>query len=102
MTMNRFTRITIAVACALGATAVVAQTVQPRATQPRPPMQIAQSPAQGTPGSWSGGASQGITGAAQAGSVGGATAGGLVFITMGAMAVAGAASDSGAATSHTP
>lgn len=86
--MQHFTKISIAAVCALGMTAAITQTVQPRGqrtTQLRPPLQTAQAP---------GGAAVGgstTTGATAA--VGATTAGTVTFVTMGAVAVAGAVSD---------
>ena len=102
--MHSLARISIAVACALGVTASIAQTVQPRGTsgqgasQVRPPVHTAQAPA-------AGGAATGASTAtaATAASVGGATAGTVAFVGIGAAAVAGAASDANASTvTHNP
>ena len=97
--MNRLTRISIAVVCALGVTAALAQTVQPRsqgATQVRPPLQTAQAP---------GGASSGASTTGATAAVGTTTAGAVAFVTLGAVAVAAAASDQsggGSTVTHTP
>lgn len=99
--MPSLTRISIAVVCALGVTASIAQTVQPRvqgATQARPPLQTAQAPA---PGGAASGAST-FTGGATA-TVGGTTAGAVAFVSLGAAAVAAAASDASSSTvTHNP
>jgi hypothetical protein len=100
MTMQAVTRISIAVVCALGVTAAVAQSVQPRADTPaqaRPPLQTAQAPA-------AGGAASGASSAAVAGGAGGATiAGTVVYVGIGLAAVAGSLSGSGSpAVTHNP
>jgi hypothetical protein len=100
MTMQALTRISIAVVCALGVTAAIAQTVQPRgqgAAQVRPPLQTAQAQ---TPG----GAASGASTATAAGGAGGATmAGTIVYVGIGVAAVAGSASGSGSpAVTHNP
>jgi len=96
--MQRFSRISIAVVCALGVTAAIAQTVQPRgqgATQVRPPLQTAQAPG--------GAAVGGSTATGATAVVGATTAGTVTFVTMGAVAVAGAASDNNSSTvTHNP
>ena len=95
--MQRLTRISIAVVCALGVTAAIAQTVQPRgqaATQVRPPLQTAQAP---------GGAASGASTAGATAAVGTTTAGAVAFVTFGAVAVTAAASDpTRSAVTHTP
>lgn len=97
--MQRFTGISIAAVCALGMTAAIAQTVQPRnqgATQVRPPLQTAQAPA-------AGGAASGASTAAGATAVGTATAGTVAFVSLGAVAVVAAVSDSSSSTvTHNP
>ena len=103
MTMHNLTRISIAIVCALGVTAAIAQTVQPSgqgATQVRPPLQTAQAPAPAP----AGGAASGASTATGATGAGGATiAGTLVFVGIGLAAVAGSTSGSGSpAVSHTP
>lgn len=96
--MSRLTRVSIAVVFALGVTASVAQTVQPRvqgATQARPPLQTAQAPG--------GAASGGSTATAATATVGGTTAGAVAFVSMGVAAVSAAASDSSSSTvTHNP
>ena len=98
--MQRLSRISIAVVCALGVTAAIAQTVQPRgqgAAQVRPPLQTAQAPAAG------GAASGASTGTAAGGAGGANIAGTLVYVGIGLAAVAGTASGSGSpAVTHTP
>lgn len=97
--MKSLTRISIAVVCALGVTAAIAQTVQPRgqgATQVRPPLQTAQAP---------GGAAAGASTAGATAAVGTTTAGTVGFVTLGAVAVAAAVSDQsggGSTVTHTP
>ena len=97
--MQGLTRISIAVICALGVTAAIAQTVQPRGqgtTQARPPLQTAQAP---------GGAASGASTAGATAAVGTTTAGAVGFVTLGAVAVSAAASDqnsSSATVTHTP
>ena len=97
--MQRLTRISIAVVCALGVTAAIAQTVQPRgqaATQVRPPLQTAQA---------AGGAASGASTAGATAAVGTTTAGAVGFVTLGAVAVSAAASDQsggGTTVTHTP
>jgi hypothetical protein len=96
--MRVLTRISIAVVCALGVTAAVAQTIQPRGATPaqaRPPLQTAQAP---------GGAASGASTATAAGGAGGATmAGTIVYVGIGVAAVAGTASGSGSpAVTHNP
>lgn len=96
--MQSLTRISIAVVFALGVTASIAQTVQPRvqgATQARPPLQTAQAP---------GGAASGAsTGTAATAAVGGTTAGAVAFVSMGIVAVSAAVSDSSSSTvTHNP
>jgi len=97
--MQGLTRISIAVVCALGVTAAIAQTVQPRgqgATQVRPPLQTAQAP---------GGAASGASTAGATAAVGTTTAGAVGFVTLGAVAVSAAASDqnsSSTTVTHTP
>ena len=100
--MQGLTRVSIAIVCALGVTAAIAQTVQPRvqgATQARPPVQIAQTvfPAAGAAAS---GASTATAGAAAAAT---AAVGTVTFVTFGVVAVAGAAEGGSSATvTHTP
>jgi len=97
--MHNLTRISIAVVCALGVTAAIAQTVQPSgqgATQVRPPLQTAQAPVAG------GAASGASATTAVASSAGVATAGAVTFITVGVVAVAGASQSSEATVTHTP
>ena len=100
LTMRRLTSISIAVACALGVTAVAAQTVQRdgkdvRPAQTRAPAQTAQAPAGGaaTGGAAAGGAAAGTA------TIGVGTA---ALIAVGVVAVAAAAggSDSDTAVSH--
>jgi len=98
--MHNRIRISIAAACALGVTAAIAQTIQPRGATPaqvRPPLQTAQARD-------AGGAALGAstaTGATAA--VGTTTAGAVAFIALGAVAVAAAASDSSSSTvTHNP
>ena len=95
--MQRLTRISIAVVCALGVTAAIAQTVQPRVqgtTQVRPALQTAQAP---------GGAASGASTAGATAAVGTTTAGTVAFVSLGAAAVAGAASDNSSSTvTHNP
>jgi len=98
--MQGLSRISIAVVCALGVTAAIAQTVQPRgqgATQVRPPLQTAQAPA-------AGGAASGASTATGGTAGGGATiVGTVVFVGIGLAAVAGTASGSGSpAVTHNP
>ena len=98
--MQAVTRISIAVVCALGVTAAIAQSVQPRADTPaqaRPPLQTAQAPA-------AGGAASGSSTATAAAGAGGATiAGTVVYVGIGLAAVAGTMSGSGSpAVTHTP
>jgi len=98
--MQRLSRISIAIVCALGVTAAIAQTVQPRgqgATQVRPPLQTAQAPA-------AGGAASGASTATAAGGAGGANiAGTVIYVGIGLAAVAGTASGSGSpAVTHNP
>lgn len=99
--MRQFGKITIAVLCALGATAVTAQTVQRdgkevKPAQARTPVQTAQAQAGGAA---AGGAAGGATAAA-----GAATAGTVAFVSLGAAAVAAAATDAGqdSAVTHNP
>jgi hypothetical protein len=100
--MQGLTRISVAVVCALGVTAAIAQTVQPRtqgATQARPPIQTAQAPAGGV----ATGASTAT--AATTATAGAVAAGTATFVTFGAVAVGSAAADSGssgATVTHTP
>lgn len=98
--MQHLTSISVAVVCALGVTAAIAQTVQPSgqgATQARPPLQTAQAPA-------AGGAASGASTATAAGAAGGATiAGTVVYVSIGLAAVAGTLSGSGSpAVTHNP
>ena len=99
--MQAVTRISIAVVCALGVTAAIAQSVQPRADttgQARPPLQTAQAPA-------AGGAAAGSSTATAAAGAGGATiAGTVVYVGIGLAAVAGTLSGgSGSpAVTHNP
>lgn len=99
--MKGLTRISIAVVCALGVTAAIAQTVQPRgqgATQVRPPLQTAQAPDRG-------GAAVGASTTGATAAVGTTTAGAVAFVTFGAVAVSAAVSDSNssnATVTHTP
>lgn len=94
--MQRSTRISIAVVCALGVTAAIAQTVQPRGqgtTQVRPPLQTAQAP---------GGAAAGASTTGATAAVGATTAGTVAFISVGVVAVAAASDSGGATVTHTP
>jgi uncharacterized membrane protein len=96
MNMGKFTRISIAIACALGVTAVSAQTVQRdgkevKPAQTRAPVKVAQAPAGG------GAATGGATGGAVAGGISG---GAIAAIAVGVALVAVAANDSDPATSH--
>jgi len=99
--MSQFSKITIAVLCALGVTAVTAQTVQRdgkevNPAQVRAPVQTAQAQAGGAA---AGGAAGGATAA-----VGAATAGTVAFVSLGVVAVASAVSDANqeAAVTHSP
>jgi hypothetical protein len=99
--MRQFSKLSIAVLCALGITAVTAQTVQRdgkevKPAQTRAPVQTAQAPAGGAA---AGGAAGGATAA-----VGTTTAGTIAFVSLGVVAVAGAVSDanSEAAVTHNP
>ena len=108
--MNRLTRISIAMACALGVTAVTAQTVQRGGqtvspapvqgvgpAQSRAPVQVAQTvfggPASGAPAAAPVAASAGVV-----------TAGTTAIIAFGLVAVAGAvdAASNDTAVTHTP
>jgi len=96
--MSTLSKVSISLFCALGVTAALAQTVQPRgATQARPPLQTAQAPV-------AGGAASGASAATAAGAAATATVGAVTFVTFGVVAVAGASgSVSGDATvTHTP
>jgi hypothetical protein len=96
--MRQFTRIAIAVACALGVTAVTAQTVQRdgkevKPAQTRAPLKVAQT-------SGGGAATGGATGGA---ATGGMSAGAIAAVAVGVAVVAVAASgDSDEAVTHTP
>ena len=98
--MRNLSKITMAVLCALGITAVTAQTVQRdgkevKPAQTRAPVQTAQAQAGGAA---AGGAAGGATA-----SVGAATAGTVAFISVGVAAVAAAASDANSQTvTHNP
>jgi len=75
--MNRLTKISIAITCALGVTAVVAQTVFGGPAAGAPPAPVAASP-------------------------GVATAGAVFFVGMGLAAVAGATQSSDTPVTHNP
>jgi hypothetical protein len=99
--MHKVTKLSIAVLCALGVTAVTAQTVERdgkevKPAQTRAPVSTAQAPAGGAA---AGGAAGGATAA-----VGATTAGTVAFVGMAAFTVVGAAanSDNGAAVTHNP
>jgi hypothetical protein len=103
LTMRQLTKVSIAVACALGVTAAVAQTVQRggqevKPAQTRAPVQVSQTVF--------GGPAAGASAAAPvAASAGVAAAGTTAIIVGGLFAVAGAAADSGSsepAVTHTP
>ena len=95
--MSTLIKVSISLFCALGVTAALAQTVQPRgATQARPPVQTAQAPVAG------GAASGASATTAVASSVGVATAGAVTFITVGVVAIAGASQSSEPTVTHTP
>lgn len=97
--MQRLTRISIAAVCALGMTAAIAQTVQPRdqgATQVRPPLQTAQAPA---PAGGAATGASGTTAAAGAGMSGGT----IALVTLGVVAVVAAVSNTSDSTvTHNP
>jgi hypothetical protein len=100
--MQGLTKISVAVVCALGVTAAIAQTVQPRtqgATPARPPIQLAQ-----TVFPFGGGAATGASTAAAGGAAaaGAAAAGAVTFVTFGVVAVAGASESSSGTVTHTP
>ena len=99
--MYKLAKLSFAVLCALGVSAVTAQTVQRdgkevKPAQARAPVTTAQAPAGGAA---AGGAAGGATAA-----VGATTAGTLAFVGMAAFAVVGATanSDNGAAVTHNP
>jgi hypothetical protein len=99
--MNRLSKISIAVACALGVTAVAAQTVQRggqtvKPAQTRAPVQVSQTVF--------GGPASGAAAAPVTATAGTIAAGTTAFIGFGVVAVAGAASDSGkeGTVTHTP
>ena len=100
--MRKFTRISLAIVCALGVTAVTAQTVQRdgkevKPAQTRAPVQTAQAPAGGaaTGGAATGGAAAGTA------TMG---AGTIALIAVGVVAVVAAASnsDSEPPVTHSP
>ena len=94
--MSTLTKVSISLFCALGVTAALAQTVQPRgATQARPPLQTAQAPV-------AGGAASGASAATAAGAAATATVGAVTFVTFGVVAVAGASQSSETTVTHTP
>ncbi len=98
--MQGLTKVSIAVVCALGVTAAIAQTVQPRtqgATQARPPVQIAQTVFPPAGGASTGGSISTVTGV----TAGTAAAGTITFVTIGVVAVGSAASDSGSGSTVT-
>lgn len=99
--MYKLAKLSIAVLCALGITAVTAQTVQRdgkevKPAQTRAPVSTAQAPAGGA-------AAGGATGGATA-AVGTTTAGTVAFVGMAAFTVVGATAsyESGAAVTHNP
>jgi hypothetical protein len=97
MIMNRLTKISLAVICALGVSAVTAQTVQRdgqevKPAQTRAPVKTAQAG-----GAAAGGAAGGTAAAAGAG-----TAAAVFAVGVGLAAVAGASQSADSATTHAP
>jgi hypothetical protein len=98
--MRKLTKVSIAVLCALGVTAVSAQTVQRdgkevNPAQTRVPVKVAQAPAGG--GAATGGAAGGAAAA------GGVSAGAIVAVAVGVALVAAAASGGSDSTpTHAP
>ena len=98
--MSNSIRISIAVACALGVSAAMAQTVQRGSgtsaapAQVRAPVQVAQA----------GGAAAGASTAGAVGGVGaaGTVASTIVFVGAAVASVAGASGGNGATVTHTP
>ena len=97
--MNRLTKISIAIACALGVTAVAAQTVQRdgqtvKPAQTRAPVQVSQTVF--------GGPAAGATPAPVAATAGAATVGAVFFVGVGLAVAASASQSSDTPFTHIP